>query len=131
MTETAQSSPLDRLDFSMGKRLPIIFQAEAAECGLTCLAMVAGYFGHKTSLTELRRRFSVSLKGVDLKSLSTMADRMGFSTRALRLELDELRQLRTPCILGFVTLRRLTLVSYILGFYGHIDAVANSHSRLA
>lgn len=117
MSETADTqsdaSPLDRLDFSMGKRVPILFQSEAAECGLTCLAMVAGYYGHKTSLTELRRRFSVSLKGVDLKSLSSMADRMGFSSRALRLELDELRQLRTPCVLHwdlnhFVVLRKVS-----------------------
>lgn len=113
MTESAQNSPLDRLDFSIGKRLPILFQAEAAECGLTCLAMIAGYYGHNTSLTELRRRFSVSLKGVDLKSLSSMADRLGFSTRALRLELDELKQLRTPCVLHwdlnhFVVLRKVS-----------------------
>lgn len=31
---------------------------------------------------------------------------------------------------GFLTLTILTLVSYILEFYGHIDTVANSHSRL-
>ena len=112
MTAASDVSSLDRLDFSMGKRVPILFQSEAAECGLTCLAMIAGYYGHKTSLTELRRRFTVSLKGVDLKSLSSMADRLGLSSRALRLEMDELKQLRTPCVLHwdlnhFVVLRKV------------------------
>ena len=79
---------------------------------MACLAMVASYHGYNVSLTELRRRFSVSLKGIDLKSLSGMADRLGFSSRALRLELDELSNLRTPCILHwdlnhFVVLKKV------------------------
>jgi ATP-binding cassette subfamily B protein RaxB len=41
----------------------------------------------------------VSLKGVNLKDLIGMADRVGFASRPVRLELDELPQLKTPCIL--------------------------------
>ena len=33
---------LDLLNFSGRKRVPVILQTEAAECGLACLAMVAG-----------------------------------------------------------------------------------------
>jgi len=54
--------------------LPVILQAEAAECALACLAMVAAFYGHKESLAELRRRYSVSLKGTTLKSLIAGAD---------------------------------------------------------
>src|SRR4030095_11561103 len=50
-------------------------------------------------ISELRRRVSVSLKGVSLKDLVGMAERVGFSSRPLRLELDEMRALRLPCIL--------------------------------
>ena len=104
---------LNKLKLGSGSRLPIMHQAEAAECGLTCLAMISEYYGHKTSLTELRRRFSVSLKGVDLRALASMADQMQMSTRALRCELDELTKLRTPCILHwdmnhFVVLKKAT-----------------------
>lgn len=90
---------LDRLDFGWGPRLPMTLQTEAAECGLACLAMVAGYYGQLSEITELRRRIPVSLKGVNLRDLIGMADRIGFVSRPVRLELDELRMLKTPCIL--------------------------------
>ncbi len=104
---------LERLDFGWGTRLPMILQTEAAECGLACLAMVASYYGYPSELTELRRRLVVSLKGVNLKNLVGMADRLGFATRPVRLELEELRSLRTPCILHwdlnhFVVLKKAT-----------------------
>jgi ATP-binding cassette subfamily B protein RaxB len=90
-----------------------ILQTEAGECGLTCLAMIAEAHGRRETLSELRRRFSTSLSGVTLKSLMAMADQLGFSARAVRCELDELRKLQTPCILHwnmdhYVVLRRVT-----------------------
>jgi len=90
---------LDRLDFGTGARLPLHLQSEAAECGLACLAMIAGYHGYPTEFTEMRRRLAVSLKGASLKDLVSMADRMGFAARPVRLELEELHQLKTPCVL--------------------------------
>ncbi len=89
----------DKLNLFKWNKLPIILQAEAAECGIACLAMVAGYHGYQTSLTELRRKFTVSLKGVNLRSLTVAADQLGLSGRGLRCELEDLRQLKTPCIL--------------------------------
>ncbi len=95
----ADRDALNAIRLSGRSRLPLILQSEAAECGLACLAMIAGHYGHSASLNELRRRFSVSIKGVNLQGLSEVADRLGFSSRALRLELDELSKLRMPCIL--------------------------------
>ena len=63
------------------------------------LAMIAGYYGSESDLGDLRRHLAISLKGVNLKDLMSMADRIGFATRPVRLELDELAQLKTPCIL--------------------------------
>ena len=54
------------LSFSGRGRLPLIRQTEAAECGLACLAMVASFYGHRIDLNTLRRRFPVSLNGVNL-----------------------------------------------------------------
>lgn len=79
--------------------VPMILQTESAECGLACLAMVAVRHGHDTDLLTLRRRFEISTRGVTLASLMTMAEQMGFANRPLRLELEELPQLQTPCIL--------------------------------
>jgi ATP-binding cassette subfamily B protein RaxB len=92
-------NPLDQLDFGWGTRLPMVTQTEAAECGLACLAMVAGYYGQPCEIAQLRQRLTISLKGVNLNHLVGMAERLGFASRPVRLELDELRMLRTPCIL--------------------------------
>jgi len=76
-----------------------ILQSQAAECGLASLAMVADYHGHRTDLPTLRQRFQLSLKGAPLNRLIGIATTLGFQTRALRLELSDMAQLTTPCIL--------------------------------
>jgi ATP-binding cassette subfamily B protein RaxB len=94
-------------------KVPLILQTEAAECGLACLAMVAGAHGLVTDLPALRRRFSLSLKGLTLADLVRMAATLQLQGRALRAELDQLPQLKTPCILHwdlnhFVVLLRVS-----------------------
>ncbi|MBD2748656.1 peptidase domain-containing ABC transporter [Microvirga sp. BT688] len=74
-------------------------QSEAAECGLACLAMVATYHGREVDLVALRRLFSISLKGVTLKDVLVMAQRLGITGRGLRLEPEQLGEIKLPCIL--------------------------------
>ncbi len=93
MIDLARVLALDR------RRLPVVLQTEAAECGLACLAMVAGHHGLATDLPALRRRFSLSLKGATLSFLMQAAGQLELAPRPLRVELAELPQLRTPCIL--------------------------------
>ncbi len=90
---------VEGLQFGWGRRLPVTLQSEAAECGLACLSMIASYHGHAADPSALRRSFGFSLKGATLKDVIAVADRLGLASRPLRLELDELRMLRTPCIL--------------------------------
>jgi len=109
MAAHATAAPLQ---FGWRRRLPMVRQTEAAECALACLAMVAGFHGHAVELTALRQRFSLSLKGATLARLIEMADALGMASRPLRLELEELGQLTTPCILHwglnhFVVLKRV------------------------
>lgn len=88
-----------RLTFWPRRRLPVVLQTEAAECGLACLAMVAGFWGLTLDLLSLRRRFPVSLKGVTLKGLLAMAAGLGFQARPLTLEMAGLPYLKLPCVL--------------------------------
>src|SRR3954464_14297663 len=81
------------------EKMKLVLQAEAAECGLACLAMVAGHHGHSESLGELRRRFPPSLAGSGLRGIIGIADALGFTARAVRCDLEELGQLAQPCIL--------------------------------
>ncbi|NLF76127.1 MAG: peptidase domain-containing ABC transporter [Chloroflexi bacterium] len=74
-------------------------QSEAAECGLASLAMIAEAHNLHVGLAELRRRFSTSLKGAKLSQLIHIAQQLGFQTRPLRLDMDDLGKLKLPCIL--------------------------------
>ncbi len=90
---------LAELHFGSARRLPVFLQTEAAECGLASLGMIACFHGHRIDLAGLRRRFTVSLKGSTLAYLIQAAGRLHLAPRPLRLELDELPQLRAPCVL--------------------------------
>ncbi|EKU81369.1 peptidase domain-containing ABC transporter [Massilia timonae] len=88
-------------------------QTEAAECGLACLAMISSYWGHQIDIPSMRRRFSVSMKGVNLKGLMAMASGLSLQTRPLKLDLQHLPELKLPCILHwdlnhFVVLKSVT-----------------------
>ena len=91
-----------------------VLQSESAECSLACLAMICSAHGQRTDLADLRRRFTTSLKGANLQHVVEQAATLGFSSRPLRLELEELGRLETPCILHwdlkhFVVLKRVSI----------------------
>jgi ATP-binding cassette subfamily B protein RaxB len=88
-----------RLTFWNRSCLPMVHQTEKAECGLACMAMVAGFHGYQASLNELRQKFSLSIEGCTLFDLMNFAEKLQLSTRPLRIELNELANLKTPCIL--------------------------------
>jgi len=103
---------VNRLRLGLRRRLPMVLQSEAAECGMACLAMIAGWYGRPFTLTDLRRRYGFSLKGATLSDLLRVADGIGLATRPLRLEMHELRLLKRPCVLHwdlnhFVVLKRV------------------------
>jgi len=77
----------------------IILQSESSECGLACLAMIASAYGHQVDLVNLRHRFPLSLKGIRLPQLVHIAKLMHFQSRPLRLDINHISKLITPCIL--------------------------------
>lgn len=87
------------LNFGRSRRLPVVRAVETTECGLACLAMVARYHGHDIDLNGLRQRFALSMSGATLKSLMQIAEPLGLATRALRIELEDLGTITTPCVL--------------------------------
>jgi ATP-binding cassette subfamily B protein RaxB len=92
-------SVLAELNLSRRKRLPAVVAAEAAECGLACLAMIGSYHGHDIDLNGLRQRFALSMSGASLRSLMTIGDQLGLGARALRVELEALGKVQTPAVL--------------------------------
>ncbi|MDO4248625.1 MAG: peptidase domain-containing ABC transporter [Neisseria sp.] len=90
---------LNRLSFGFTRKLPVVLQTEIAECGLACLASILRYHGFYTDLRTLRQKYAFSLKGANMADIVRFGDDMNLTSRALRLELDELGNLRLPCIL--------------------------------
>ncbi|WP_394222905.1 peptidase domain-containing ABC transporter [Alteromonas gracilis] len=81
------------------KRVPVVLQSEAAECGLACIAMIAQFYKDKRDLNALRQTMSVSLRGTTLKDVMKIASDLGFQTRAIKIEMEHLAQLSCPAIL--------------------------------
>ncbi|MBB5985011.1 peptidase domain-containing ABC transporter [Sphingobium lignivorans] len=99
-------------NFSGRRRIGLIRQTEAAECGLAALAMIANWHGHEIDLNMLRQRFGVSARGMSLRQLMQTADAMQLLPRPLKLEMAGLHLLNLPAILHwdlnhFVVLERV------------------------
>lgn len=96
-----------------GRRIPVILQSEAPECGIACVAMIASYHGFMTDLVAMRQRMSVSMKGTTLKTIGQIAETMKMSARGVQVSLDALEKLKLPAILHwdmnhFVVLTKVT-----------------------
>ncbi|GHD64305.1 peptidase domain-containing ABC transporter [Jeongeupia chitinilytica] len=103
---------IDQLEWGWQKKLPMIHQTEAAECGVACIAMIAAWHGYKTDLRILRGKFNVTQHGMTLDRMIECVRMIDLAARPIRLELEELRELATPCILHwdlnhFVVLTRV------------------------
>ena len=110
---------LAELNLGGGPRLPVVIAAEAAECGLACLAMVGRFHGHDIDLNGLRQRFALPLSGVTLRGLMGLADQLGLASRALRVELESLGDVSLPAILHwdlnhFVVLKQVSAARAVI-----------------
>lgn len=73
-------------------------QSEDAECGLACIAMILANYGHHVDMVTLRHRYAISLKGSTLRAVMDLATALGLTCRALRLDLDDLHNLKLPAV---------------------------------
>ena len=87
------------LEYSGNKKVAMISQTEAAECGVACLAMVSTYYGHKLDLPAARKFHTPGLKGINVQQLLQTADKMQLAARALKCPLEHIGKLTLPCVL--------------------------------
>ena len=93
-----------------------IRQSQAAECSLACFCMVAEHHGLRMGLDDMRKRFSTSLKGSNLQTMVAQAQSLGFEPRPLQLDLHELGELQTPCVLHWGMNHAVVLAKVHRGF---------------
>ena len=88
-----------RINFSMKNKVPVIIQSESTECGNACLSMICGFYGKDIDLFNFRNRYGSTSQGATLNVLAAIAKKAGLKTRALSLDIAEIKELRLPCIL--------------------------------
>ena len=84
----------------MIKSFPFYHQLESADCGPSCLRMIAKYYGRTYSVQYLREQAFITREGVSMLGISDAAERIGFRTMGVKISLEQLRtEVPLPCIL--------------------------------
>lgn len=81
------------------KKTPTIYQMEATECGAASLSMIFAYYGKHLPLERMRIETGVSRDGCNARNMMRAAKKHGIDCRGYRKELDDLKQIKTPCII--------------------------------
>jgi ABC-type bacteriocin/lantibiotic exporter with double-glycine peptidase domain len=85
--------------FGRARRIPIVRQLSATECGVACLAMVLQYHGKNEPLDKLRDAVGVSRDGASALGILGAARRFGLEGRGVKLEVEELEYLSAGAVL--------------------------------
>ena len=80
------------------RRIPVLLQLSAVECGAACLAMLLSYYGRKTTVAEVRERCQVGRDGLSALDIVKAARGYGLRVRAVSLQEDDLRLVTLPAI---------------------------------
>ena len=83
----------------IARRYPFFAQQSASDCGAACLVMVSQYWGKKFSINRIRDIANVDRNGASLRGLIIAAESIGFSTRPIKVTLDQLIEQPLPAII--------------------------------
>lgn len=81
------------------KKVPVIMQMEALECGAACLCMIAAYYKKWIPLTQVRSDCGVSRNGSVAKNILCAGRAYGFEAGGYKMEPADLQNLTLPAIL--------------------------------
>lgn len=80
------------------KRVPILLQLNAVECGAACLAMILSYHGRQTRVAECRLPLESGRDGVPALAIAQAARTHGLRVRAFSLDLTDFQHVPLPAI---------------------------------
>jgi ABC-type bacteriocin/lantibiotic exporters, contain an N-terminal double-glycine peptidase domain len=87
-----------RTMFVDGRRVPVMLQLSAVECGAACLAMILSYFGRKTQVAECRECLGIGRDGVTAQTIARAARSYGLRVKAYSLESSDFQYVQLPAI---------------------------------
>ncbi len=72
------------------RSFPHYNQLDSADCGPTCLRMIARYYGRSYTLETLRERSFITREGVSMLGISDAAESIGMRTLGVKITVNQL-----------------------------------------
>jgi len=80
-------------------KFPFYKQADAKDCGPTCLKIIAKYYKKSITTRELRNLSETTREGSSLRGISVAAEKIGFRSLGAQISYNRLLEAPLPCIL--------------------------------
>lgn len=80
------------------RKYPWIRQHDETDCGAACLAMISRYYGVRISVGRLRDIANVGREGASMYSLSAAAEKIGYTSRAVKTNYEYLKKVDLPAV---------------------------------
>ena len=84
---------------NLRRKVPVVMQMEALECGAACLCMISAYYGKWVSLPKARKDCGVSRDGSVAKNILVAARSYGFDASGYKLEPADIGEMTLPAII--------------------------------
>jgi ATP-binding cassette subfamily B protein len=106
------------------RRIPLVRQLAATDCGAAALAMALGYHGKEVPLAEIRQALGVGRNGTTASALLRVGRLYGLRGRGVRAELEDLSALPYGTILYWEFCHYVVLEKVGVEWVGIVDPAA-------
>lgn len=83
----------------MMRRIKAYQQLEHSDCGITCIRIVARYYGKTVPLKMLRELCDAGRMGISLRDIMACTRKLGFHSEAVKIHLADVEQMPLPAVL--------------------------------
>src|SRR5258708_30961351 len=84
-------SPFRMVSLFRPRRVPVVRQMSAVECGAACLSMILSYHGRETHVSECREELGIGRDGVTGLTITKAARASGLRAKAYSLQPQDFR----------------------------------------
>ena len=89
------------------KKIIKIKQRDITDCGAACLASISAYYGLSVPVARIRQYASTDKKGTNLLGMIEAAEKLGFSAKGVRGEIESLFQIPLPAVAHIIVKKQL------------------------
>lgn len=113
----------------VAKKVPVVIQLEALECGAACLTMILAYYRKWIPLEQVRSDCGVSRDGSKAGKIIKAAKNYGLDAKGYRYDVEDLRKEATfPCII-FWNNNHFVVLNGFKGNYAIINDPARGKTK--